>query len=271
MLVAVRSFADIVQSNVQHYHRTLRMARVELRKQYSGSSLGFLWALVRPSLFIAVFWFAVAVGLRGNRFFGDVPYLFWLLPGIVAWFFVSDALNNGGSSIRRNSHLVTRVVYPVSTIPVFSVLALFFIHLLLLLLIIGIFVASGWGLHVYFLQLPYYIACALAFGLVAATLISTLGAVSKDAAHLVRAIMTLLFWLTPIIWPLESLEGTLKQVIMLNPITYIIQGYRNSFVLEEWFFDQWEYTLYFWGFMVVFTLFTSFLFGKLKSEFADIL
>jgi ABC-type polysaccharide/polyol phosphate export permease len=247
------------------------MARVTLVKQYSGTSLGFAWALVRPMLFIAVFWFAVSVGLRGSRLIGEAPYLLWLLPGIIAWFFVSETINGGGSSLRKNAHLVTRLVYPVATIPVFTVLAALFVHVVLMAIVVAIFLVTGYGIDLYFLQLPYYMLCAFAFGVVAATFFSALTAVSTDLGQLVRALMTLLFWLTPIIWPLESLDGLMKRIIMLNPITYIVQGYRNAFVLEKWFFQQWEYALYFWGFLIVFALLASFVFGKLRSDFADIL
>jgi ABC-type polysaccharide/polyol phosphate export permease len=271
LLLAINSLVDMTRTNVEYYKRTLGMARVDMMKRYSGSTIGVLWAIVRPSVFIAVFWFAVAVGFRGGGVREGVPVIFWLTAGIVPWFFVSESIAQAGSSIRKNSHLVTRLVYPVSTIPTFSVLSLFYAHLMLLGVVIAVFIASGQGLTVYFLQLPYYMLCAVIFSLVAAAFFSTLTALSKDVGHLIASIMTVLFWVTPIIWPLEQLEGTLKHVIMLNPITYLVQGYRNAFVFDHWFFEQWEYTLYFWGFMIVFALLTAFLFAKLKDDFADVL
>ena len=52
---------------------------------------------------------------------GEVPYILWLIPGIMPWFFISDALTIGGSAIRSNSHFVTKMVYPVATLPVSEV------------------------------------------------------------------------------------------------------------------------------------------------------
>ncbi|MDP2401632.1 MAG: ABC transporter permease, partial [Actinomycetota bacterium] len=261
----------IVRTNAIHWRRTLGMARVEVIKRYSGSLLGIFWGIVRPSLFIAVYWFAISIGLRGERLFGDTPFILWLAPGIIVWFFISDALTVGGSSIRKNSHLVTKMVFPVATIPTFTVLSLLVVHLMVLTVVVVIFLASGYGLSVYALQTAYYLLCAVSFSIVAATLLSTLTAVSRDVGHMIKSVMTVLFWLTPIIWPLDRLEGPVRYVIMLNPITYIVQGYRNSFVLDRWFYQQWEYGLYFWGVMLVLTLLTSYLFAKLKGEFADIL
>ena len=58
-----------------------------------------------------------------------------------------------------------------------------------------------------------------------------------------------MFWLTPILWSADNLPRPLKQVVMANPITYIVSGYRNAFVYERWFYQDWQYMLYFWGVM----------------------
>lgn len=271
VVAALSSLAEMISVNYKNFGQTLAMAKVELVKRYSGSLLGIFWAIVRPMLFIGVYWFAIQVGLRGNAPVGDAPFLLWFLPGIICWFFISDALTIGGAAIRGNSHLVTKMVYPVATIPVFTVLSLYFVHLMLVGVLVAIFILSGYGLSLFFLEWVYYTLCTLIFALVVSTLLSTLTAISRDVGHMVKSIMTVLFWLTPIIWSLDALDGIVKKVVMLNPVCYLVQGYRNAFVLERWFFVEWEYTLYFWVLMAGLTLFTSFLWSKLHDEFADIL
>ncbi len=271
MFTAAQDFVDLVRVNRTHFSRTVAMSRVMLDKQYSGSLLGVGWALVRPTLFIVVYWFAVAIGIRGGRSMGDIPYILWLIPGIIPWFFISDAFTTGGMAIRTNNHLVTKMVYPVATIPISEVLSLFYVHLMMMGIVTAIFLFSGFGLTVYFIQIVYYVAATLAFCFVCATLLSALTAVSRDIGHMVKSTIQVLFWLTPILWSAERLNGTLKLVIMANPISYLVQGYRNCFVYEQWFFEQWRYTLYFWVFMLVLTLLTSFLYTRLQREFADVL
>ena len=134
-----------------------------------------------------------------------------------------------------------------------------------------IFVISGQGLSIHILQLPYYMLCALVFSRGRGDVLLYAHRAQQGCGTSHRVDHDVLFWLTPIIWPLEQLEGTLKHIIMLNPITYLVQGYRNAFVFDHWFFEQWEYTLYFWAFMIVFALLTAYLFAKLKDDFADIL
>lgn len=262
---------NLLRINREYFPRTVAMSRVLLDKRYSGSLLGFGWALVKPSVFIAVYWFAVAIGIRGGRSMGEIPYILWLIPGIVPWFFISDSFTTGGTAIRNNSHLVTKIVYPVPTIPVSEVLSLFYPHVMMLGITTAIFLFSGWGVSIYYIQIVYYLFATLAFCIVVATLLSALTAVSRDIGHMVKSTIQMFFWLTPILWSADRLHGTLQLIIKTNPIAYIVQGYRNCFINETWFFEQWEYTLYFWAFMLVLTLLTSFLYARLQREFADVL
>ena len=267
----VEDFLRLLRINVDNISQTYAMAQVALTKRYSGSALGVVWSLVKPIIFIAAYWFAIGVGLRGAAAIGTVPYIYWLIPGIVPWFFINDALLTGGTAVRSNSHFVTKMVYPVATLPISETLSLYFVHLVMMCLVTAVFVVSGFGLSLYFLQLPYYLFCCIAFAAVMAMLLSALTAVSQDVQHAVKSAMTLLFWFTPVLWSADNIGSPLKLVLLANPIYYILNGYRNTFVGERWFFQDWQYTAYFWAFMIVASLLASFVFTKLEPEFADAL
>ena len=267
----VEDFLRLLRINIENISRTYAMAQVTLTKRYSGSALGVTWSLVKPMIYVFAYWFAVAIGIRGSRPMGAVPYILWLIPGIMPWFFISDAITTGGAAIRSNAHFVTKMVYPVATLPISEVLSLYFVHLMMMCLTTALFVVSGFGLNIYFLQLPYYFLCCLAFAAVVATLLSALTAVSQDVLQAVKSLITLMFWLTPVLWSADNLGSPLKQIILANPIYYIISGYRNTFVSQRWFFQDWQYTIYFWTVMVGLTLLASYVFAKLEPEFADVL
>ena len=267
----VNDFVRLVRINVDNIGRTYAMAQVTLTKRYSGSALGVAWALIKPLIFVFAYWFAVAIGIRGSKPMGGVPYILWLIPGIMPWFYIADALTIGGAAIRSNSHFVTKMVYPVATLPVSEVLSLFFVHLMMMCFSTAVFVVSGFGLSIYFLQLPYYLLCCLAFTLVTSTLLSALTAISQDVLQAVKSLITLLFWLTPVLWSADNLASPVKQIVLADPICYITAGYRNTFVYQRWFFQDWQYTIYFWAAMVGLTLLASYLFAKLEPEFADVL
>ncbi len=102
-------------------------------------------------------------------------------------------------------------------------------------------------------------------------LLSALTAISRDMLQAVKSVTTLMFWLTPILWSADNLPSPAKQVVMANPITYIVSGYRNAFVYQRWFYQDWQYMLYFWGVVAILALLASFIFTKLEPEFADVL
>ena len=271
MPTVLSGLVSLVRVNIQNFGRTFAMARVTLMKRYSGSILGIFWSIVKPTLFISVYWFAIEVGLRGSRPVDGAPFLLWFVPGVICWFFILDALTIGGAAIRSNSHLVTKLIFPVATIPVFSIISLFFVHLMLVAILIVIFLVSGYGLSIYFLQLPFYMLMTFLFCVLSAMLISAFDAISRDVHHMVKSVMTVLFWTTPIIWPVDRLDGVVQFVVKLNPVCYLVEGYRNCFVLETWFFSEWLYTSYFLGIVLVLALLTSHVFYRLQKEFADVL
>jgi len=266
-------FLVIVDSNVKNVHQVFGMAQMMLKKRYSGSALGIIWALVRPTIYCAVYWFAISIGIRGSSNLEGVPYILWMIPGIMVWFFISDVLTDSGSSILNNRHLVTKMVYPVETIPVSSALSYFFVHLMMMGIVIAIFILFGApvGITIYLIQLPFYMLCGVLLSFVLAVLLSALSAVSKDFKHIIRSLITALFWLTPVLWSTSKLPPFVKTIVMANPFSYVVIGYRNCFVSKTWFFQQGGYTVYFLVVLALLALLAAFVFHKLKNEFADVL
>lgn len=271
MQEALNNLKQILIANINNWGQTVAMARMMLRKRYSGSVLGVVWALVKPTFYFFIYWFVMAIGIRGSRTIEGISYAMWMIPGITAWFFLGDVITRGGVSILSNRHLVTKLVYPIDTIPVSEVLSLFFVHLAMLGIAITIFILSGFGIGIYILQIPYYVLCSLLLSLAIAFLLSALTAVSKDIKHVINSFMTGFFWLTPILWSVAKIGSPLKQIILMNPLAYVVLGYRDSFVSHTWFFQKGGYTLYFWVVLAAITLLAAVVHSKLRHEYADVL
>ena len=153
MFTAFKALCSMVSVNIQFAGQTLSMAALELRKRYSGSTIGVLWAVVRPAVFISVYWFGIQLGIRGNRPMDEAPFILWLLAGILPWFFVADVLSSCGHALVSNRHLITKAVFPVSTIPTFIAAPVFRTSAPTAVTVaVFAFRISGWGLP---LQLPY--------------------------------------------------------------------------------------------------------------------
>ena len=262
---------EIIASNVENIKQMYGMAQIMLKRRYSGSILGIIWALVQPTIYCMVYWFVVAVGIRRSGTIEGVSYALWMIPGVMVWFFFSSVLTGAGSSLINNKHLVTKLVYPIDTIPTSSVLSLFFVHFMMMGIVIAIFILSGFGISIYLLQLPYYMLCGLLISFPIAFLLSSLSAVSKDVKHTINSLTTAFFWMTPSLWSIAKLPAAIKMVILSNPFSYVVIGYRNCFVSKTWFFQQLGSMLYFWVLFFVLTLLAAFVFRKLHNEFADVL
>jgi len=271
MLEFIKNPFSIIKENLMESGRTIEMSIKDLQKKYSGAAFGLLWSLFKPMLFIFVYWFAIDIGIRGGSPIGNHPFILWLISGIVPWFFISEALTYGGTAIRQNKHLVTKMVYPVATIPTFRVLSLFYVHLTMTVVAMVIFAVSGYYPTIYYFQLIYYNAALFMFMMVLSWTTSALVVISRDFEHFLKSITQMIFWLTPIIWNLSNVKGPIKYIVMANPIYYFIKGYRDTFLGREWFYENLTYTGYFWAVMLILILVGAFIFNKLKNEFSDIL
>ncbi len=265
------TLASVIKTNVKYAKQTLSMAKIELKKTYSGSTLGMLWALIKPALFVFVYWFGIEIGLRGGKSDDSEPFILWLIAGILPWFFVSDALVQCGQSIRKSRHLVTKSVFPASTIPTITETALFIVHLLLVAIATVIFTVSG-HMSIYFLQIVYCLICLYVLMWVLSMLFSALVVVSRDFEYFLKSATQVLFWLSPILWRIDKIEKYpwLCYIVKLNPISYVIGIYRDAFFGRLCFLN-WVELSCFWIEMLVGALIACFVFKKLEREFADIL
>ena len=251
---------------------TWQLSFQKIVKEYKGTGLGVVWAVLQPLVFVFIFWFAIEVGLRGGRDVGEeFPFFFWLIPGIFAWRVITVAIGSGGNSIRENANLVTKVVFPKITIPQFVILSLFIVHVVVMLFAMAIFIAFGYPPTIYWLQLVYAVAVNFIFCLIVAVLLSAITAFSKDFLQFVRMIMTGLFWFSGIIWPLSNLDGLLAIAIKLNPIAYVVETYRWSMIYHTWFWEHPTWSAYFWGLMLVHAIIAIVIWGRTSRHFADVL
>ena len=167
------------------------------------------------------------------------PFFLWLIAGVVPWFYMSDMITQGASAIRKYSYLVTKMKFPVSTIPTFVNISKFVIHIILMLIVIIIFWLFGYPPSIYYLQLPVYMILMFIFFDAWSLFASLLASISKDFLNLVKAFVSAVFWLSGIIWDANSVTiPGLKKFLNLNPVTFFVNGFRNCFINQVWFWEQ---------------------------------
>lgn len=263
---------NIIKDHIEWRQQIVKLAKADIVKTYSGSALGWLWALIKPAITILVYWFAFSIGLRAGKPVNGVPYVLWLIAGVIPWFYMSEMITQGARAIRKYKYLVTKMKFPVATIPTFVSLSKLTIHLCLAVVMVLIYVCCGSFPGIYILQLPFYMLCMFAFFTAWSLFSSMLSAMSKDFLNLVKSFTTAFFWLSGILWDVNKLESeTLKLVFKFNPITYVACGYRNVFVYKTWFFEQPLDVLYFCIVLAIMIVLALWSYKKLVKEIPDVL
>lgn len=185
---------------------------------------------------------------------------------------MGDMITGGTNCIRKYSYLVTKMKFPVSTIPTFVSLSNLMTNLILLLIVIVIFTMFGYLPDIYMLQLPFYILLSFMFFTLWALFASFIGAISKDFVNLVKSFITAIFWLSGILWNADTITiPWLKTFLNLNPITFLVNGFRNCFINKIWFWEQPKRLLYFGIITLILLLLALWSYKKLRKDIADVL
>ena len=196
----------------------------------------------------------------------------WLIAGVMPWFYMNDMLTAGTDTIRKYSYLVTKMKFPVSTIPTFVSISKFIVHLILITIMILIFILMGYTPNIYIIQLPFYMILMFIFFTIWSLFASLLSSMSKDFGNLVKSMVTAVFWLSGILWNPESIKiEWIKQILMINPVTFLTNGFRNCFINQVWFFEQPKRLLYFVILTIILLTLTIWAYKKLRKEIPDVL
>lgn len=204
----------------------LYLTRMEFERRFAGTLGGKVWVFVGPVLTIGVIWFALEVGLRLKAIAGPT-YGAALAVGLTAWLFFAESINAALATIIGSPHLVKKVVFPVELLPISTVLAAFVVHVLLVLLIsLGVMVQHGVSWTV--LTLPIWMLLLLVSAMSISVIVAGLNVVLRDVGALVPNLVSFLFWLTPVVWPISNVPETWRWLVLLNPMAIVVEGYRYA-------------------------------------------
>jgi ABC-type polysaccharide/polyol phosphate export permease len=246
------------------------LSKKDFQAKYLGSYLGILWAFIHPTITILIFWFVFQVGFKSKPI-EDVPFILWLMAGIVTWFFIADGISNATNSIIENSFLVKKVVFQVFILPLIKLVSALKIHFFFLIVTIVMFWMYGYNFSIYYFQIVYYLWATIILVMGFTWLTSSLVVFLKDINQLVAMIIQFGFWITPIFWSIQTIPAKYQFIIKLNPIFYIVNGYRETFITHEWFWVNYYQSIYFWVIALGMLSVGILVFKRLRPHFADVL
>lgn len=240
------------------------LSKRDFTSKYIASVVGIWWAILEPLSYVVILWFIFEKGFKGGI---TITYL---VTGIIPFNFFRNALMEGAGSIHSYAFLVRKVDFRLSLLAVVKLSSNLTLFMLMFPIIVFILAVNGIYPSLHWLQLLYYIpmTCILALGLIWLT--SAIEPFFPDIKNIINIIMQFLFFVTPLFWKASVLPAEIRSALRLNPLCYLIEGYRQSFLSTGWFWDSPSDTLYF----IVFTAFVGlagiWVFRKMKPHFADV-
>ncbi|QVJ80360.1 lipopolysaccharide transport system permease protein [Prevotella sp. khp1] len=239
--------------------------------QYKQTILGPLWYLIQPIL--TVIMNMVVFGNIAKMSTDGMPQALFYMAGNICWFYFSNCLNQSSNTFTANQNMFGKVYFPRLVVPIAVVIS----NLLRFVIQVGLFVA----LYLYFfmagspiapnwaiLLTPLLVVMLAGLGLGFGILISSLTTKYRDFSILFTFIVQLWMYATPIVYPISMVEeGTLRTLIMANPMTSIIEAFKYATLGQGYF--SWFALGYSFLFMSVLLLFSVAIFNKVQRNFMD--
>jgi lipopolysaccharide transport system permease protein len=222
-----RTFAGLHQ----YRHLLSNLVWKDLKLKYRGSVIGFLWSLANPILMAIVYTIAFTkiLGLRSEGF------VLYLMLGLLAWTFFASSASMSTGAIADNGGLVKSVWFPRAILPTATVLFNLAQYLLSVLVIVPLMLA--WyriAPAPPMLLFPIVVALQLVFTIGIALMLATGAAFLRDIRHLVEIAITMLFWLTPIVYDVRGLPDPYRYLILATPMSPYVAAYQDIFYFQRW-------------------------------------
>ena len=238
----------------------------DVKVRYKQTALGAAWAILQPLFMMIIFTIffgrLAAVGSSG------VPYPLFALAGLVPWTFFANAISASGNSLVGSAHLITKVYFPRLIVPAAAMLAGLVDFMLAFVLLCLLMVYYRVTLTMQVLFLPVLVVLTSLFALAVGTWMSALNVKYRDVRFALPFLIQLWLFVSSVILPSSSVPEKWRWLLLLNPMSAIIEGYRSAlFGLP---FD-WPALGIASVLTVVVLIYAFYSFGRVERGFADII
>lgn len=225
-------FGELLRYRELVVNLTLR----DLKLKYKRSSLGVAWSLLNPLFMMAIYTLVFSLFLRAVK----VPnYWALVLAGLLAWVFFANSVGSATTSFVHSANLISKVYFPIEALPIASVLSQFLNFLISIAILLVVLLVVRLPLGASLVALPVILAAQLAFTVGIALLIATLTVYLRDLEHLVALGLTALFYVTPVLYPLDPAAlpagaGRYLPWLRLNPLAWFQTSYQDVLFYGRW-------------------------------------
>lgn len=247
------------------------LAKTDFKNKYATSLFGTLWAFVQPIVTIAIYVFVFQVGFKAGDTSTGYPFLLYLVAGIIPWFFFAEAWMNATNCLMEYSYLVKKVVFKIEVLPVVKVVSSFFVHVFFIALAFVLYTVDGRIPGISMIQIIYYLICTVAFILALSYFTAAITPFFPDASQIINILTQFGMWTIPIMYDEGIMGASIMRILRLNPMYYVVTGYRDCYMHGQWFWERTGITIYFWVVTIILFVIGFRTFKKLRVHFADVL
>jgi lipopolysaccharide transport system permease protein len=238
----------------------------DVKVRYKQTALGAAWAILQPLFMMIIF--TIFFGRLAGVGSSGIPYPLFALAGLVPWTFFANAITASGNSLVGSANLITKVYFPRLIVPAAAMLAGLVDFLLAFALLCLLMLYYRVSLTIQVLFLPVLVLLTAIFALAVGTWMSALNVKYRDVRFALPFIIQLWLFVSSVILPSSSIPGKWRWLLMLNPMSGIIEGYRSAL-----FGLPFDWTAL--GSASVLTilclLYAIYAFGRVERSFADII
>lgn len=240
------------------------LVKKDLRGRYKASVLGFLWTFINPLLQLVIYTIVFSVIMRS----GIENFYLFLFVALVPWLFFSSCLQSGATIVVNNQDLVKKIYFPRIVLPISYVTSSFVNMLLSFIVVFAVLIFSGYGMNFFvLLYLPLVMIIEYILSLGIALISSACTVYLRDLEHILGIVGMAWMYLTPVIYPPELVPEKYQLIFNLNPMTSIIEAYRDILYYKTP--PQMETLLLAMVLGVVVVFIGSFVFNKLQKGFIE--
>jgi lipopolysaccharide transport system permease protein len=225
-----------VRNLVERRALVAQLVRRDFQMRYVGSIAGWAWGVVHPLVQLGVWYFIFQVCLKMTLPEGSVTtnYPMYLFCGFLPWMLFQETVTRSAGSLVEQSNLITRTVFPSEVVPVSIFLSSLIHHLigLALFIVSSVFILNKLSPMVMLLPLYMVFLGLLAVGV--GWIVSSLHVYLRDTGQVLNVVMTLWFWLTPIMIPEDRIPAKFHFLVAWNPMSWMVRAYRNRLLDPSW-------------------------------------
>lgn len=247
----------------------LELAKRDITKKYSGSTLGALWNFIYPLVDIFIFT-VIFANLMGSRLPGSssvYAYGFYLTSGVIAWNAFSNTVTRTSTVFLDKKYIISKVKVDLSSFPLYIAVSESITYVVTMGIFLFLLLISGYGVSRVILFVPFIYIIQQIFAYSLGFFVGVFVVFVRDLKEIVGIMFKIWFWFTPIVYLYDVLPDIVKKLMVYNPAFSFIHLYQTIFIYKE--IPSLKPILYLLLLSLVILFFAGIIFKKLEKDIRD--